>query len=154
MLCCLLHALHRLPPEALQPDTDGRTVLSRWVLQHMEGIAARADARTLTDTMLASEIEIIDGYRIGPGRCVIDEAGLIVPVSKCTMKELRAEAKARDLQDAEDMKRPELVQAIKVCPLWASCWAACMAGPWWLPARAEPQALVSLLLRTVTGPTV
>lgn len=104
----------RIPPGALAPDGAGRTLLSRWVVEHMEGIAARAEARELADSMLKSEIEVVDGYRIGPGRCVIDDAGIIVPISKCTIKELRAEAKARDIDGAEDMKRPELLQAIKV----------------------------------------
>jgi hypothetical protein len=44
---------------------------------------------------------------------VVDEDGLVVPVSKCLLKELRAEAEARGM-DAADMKRPELTSAIKV----------------------------------------
>lgn len=46
--------------------------------------------------------------------CVVDEGGSIVPVSKCTVKELRAEAEARSIMGAQEMKKPELAAAIKV----------------------------------------
>jgi hypothetical protein len=51
---------------------------------------------------------------IGRGQCVVDDDGLVVPVSKCSMKELRAEAAARGAANAADMKRPELTAMIKV----------------------------------------
>jgi hypothetical protein len=51
---------------------------------------------------------------IGRGQCVVDDDGLVMPISKCSMKELRAEAEARGM-NAADMKRPELTAAIKVC---------------------------------------
>jgi hypothetical protein len=44
----------------------------------------------------------------------VDEDGLVVPISKCLLKELRAEAEARGITNAADMKRPELTAAIKV----------------------------------------
>jgi hypothetical protein len=52
---------------------------------------------------------------IGRGQCVVDDDGLVVPISKCSIKELRAEAEARGT-DAAGMKRPELTQVIKVRP--------------------------------------
>lgn len=81
----------------------------------------------------------INGIAIGRGRCVVDDDGLVVPVSKCTVKELRAEATARGTTDAAGMKRPELTALIKVgCGWWVVlhhatmivddiylCWAAC-----------------------------
>lgn len=62
----------------------------------------------------AARRRYIDGVAIGRGQCVVDDDGLIVPVSKCSMKELRAEAAARGAANAADMKRPELSAAIKV----------------------------------------
>lgn len=56
----------------------------------------------------------VNGIPLGPGMCVVDEGGSIVPVSKCTVKELRAEAEARSIMGAQDMKKPELAAAIKV----------------------------------------
>jgi hypothetical protein len=56
----------------------------------------------------------INGVAIGRGRCVVDDDGLVVPVSKCTVKELRAEAEARGAANAAEMKRPELTAYIKV----------------------------------------
>lgn len=47
--------------------------------------------------------------------CVVDEDGFIIPIAKCTVKELRAEAEARQIVGAKDMKRPDLTSAIKVC---------------------------------------
>jgi hypothetical protein len=46
--------------------------------------------------------------------CVVGEAGSIIPVAKCTVKELRAEAEARNIMGFKEMKRPELATAIKV----------------------------------------
>lgn len=47
----------RLPPGALQPDGSGRTLLSRWVTGHMEGMAARAEARASAQEMLRAPLE-------------------------------------------------------------------------------------------------
>lgn len=55
-----------------------------------------------------------NGVAIGPGRCAVDDSGRVIPVSKATIKELRAEAEARGAADAGDLKRPELVALIKV----------------------------------------
>ena len=49
---------------------------------------------------------------------MVDDDGLVVPVSKCTVKELRAEATARGTTDAAGMKRPELTALIKVGFRW------------------------------------
>lgn len=45
---------------------------------------------------------------------MVDEGGSIVPVAKCSVKELRAEAEARQILGAKEMKKPELASAIKV----------------------------------------
>eukprot|EP00775_Hariotina_reticulata_P005582 gene5582-5820_t len=55
----------------------------------------------------------INGVAIGPGRCVVDDSGSIVPVAKLTIKELRAEVAARDVAGAEDMKKAELTAVVK-----------------------------------------
>jgi len=56
----------------------------------------------------------VNGVPLGPGLCVVDEDGFIIPIAKCTVKELRAEAEARQIVGAKDMKRPDLTSAIKV----------------------------------------
>lgn len=56
----------------------------------------------------------VNGVPLGPGMCVVGEAGSIIPVAKCTVKELRAEAEARNIMGFKEMKRPELATAIKV----------------------------------------
>jgi hypothetical protein len=58
---------------------------------------------------------------------VVDEGGSIVPVAKCSVKELRAEAEARQIVGAKDMKKAELASAIKVCAV-AGCWAGLLKG--------------------------
>ncbi|WIA11381.1 hypothetical protein OEZ85_011501 [Tetradesmus obliquus] len=103
----------RLPPGSLSSDGQGRSLLSRWVLGHLEGMASRAEAREANESAADVEIEYINGIAIGRGRCVVDDDGLVVPVSKCTVKELRAEATARGTTDAAGMKRPELTALIK-----------------------------------------
>ncbi|KAF6261647.1 hypothetical protein COO60DRAFT_743720 [Scenedesmus sp. NREL 46B-D3] len=103
----------RLPPGSLAADAQGRSLLSRWVVGHLEGMATRAEAREASQSMAAAETQYIDGVAIGRGQCVVDDDGLIVPVSKCSMKELRAEAAARGAANAADMRRPELSAAIK-----------------------------------------
>lgn len=57
----------------------------------------------------------MSGVPLGPGLCVVDEGGSIVPVAKCSVKELRAEAEARQIVGAKEMKKAELASAIKVC---------------------------------------
>jgi hypothetical protein len=66
----------------------------------------------------------VNGIPLGPGMCVVDEGGSIIPVSKCTVKELRAEAEARSILGFKEMKRPELSTAIKVGP---GCLCGCVA---------------------------
>lgn len=63
---------------------------------------------------------------LGPGLCVVDEGGSIVPVAKATVKELRAEAEARQIVGAKDMKRPELAAAIKVCVVCVCLCVLCV----------------------------
>ncbi|KAF8065665.1 pentatricopeptide repeat-containing protein [Scenedesmus sp. PABB004] len=103
----------RLPPGALARDAEGRTLLSSWLLGHMEGIATRAEARESEAAMLAADIEYVNGVAIGPGRCVVGDDGLVVPLAKATLKQLRAEAEARGVADPGAMKRPELTAALK-----------------------------------------
>jgi hypothetical protein len=54
-----LRALHacRLPPGSLSSDAQGRTLLSRWVVGHLEGMATRADAREASEGIGGVEIE-------------------------------------------------------------------------------------------------
>jgi len=52
---------------------------------------------------------------------VVDDTGMIVPVSKLSIKELRAEVEARDVVGGEDMKKAELTAVVKV--------RACRTGP-------------------------
>jgi hypothetical protein len=56
----------------------------------------------------------VNGVPLGPGQCVVDEGGFILPVSKCSVKELRAEAEARGIAGSKEMKKPELLTTIKV----------------------------------------
>lgn len=56
----------------------------------------------------------INGVAIGPGQCAVDDNGLIVPVAKLSIKELRAEVEARGVIGGEDMKKAELTAVVKV----------------------------------------
>ncbi len=44
----------------------------------------------------------------------MDDSGRVVPLSRATVRELRAEATARGIAEAAALKRPELTAALKV----------------------------------------
>lgn len=67
-----------------------------------------------TRWVLAACCRYVNGVAIGAGQCVVDDDGLVVPVSKCTIKELRAEAEGRGVPDTKDMKRADLTAVVKV----------------------------------------
>jgi hypothetical protein len=74
----------------------------------------------------------VDGVPLGPGKCVVDESGRVVPAAKLTMKQLRAEAAARGMADVRDLKKAELAEAVKVrlCRCGAVRRTACGVTPW------------------------
>ena len=107
-----------LPPEALEPDEAGRTLAARWLPGHFGVLAARA-AEQRDALEAAGDARSVDGVRIGLGTCAVDDAGAPMALSKMTLRELRAEAVARGLDegpgaiDVETAKRGELVAPLK-----------------------------------------
>eukprot|EP00877_Chromochloris_zofingiensis_P008246 jgi/Chrzof1/3675/Cz13g04190.t1 len=109
----------RLPPEATAALGDsGRTLISAWVNDHhLDVMAVRGqEAAGNLAKEVTQSIRFIDDMPVGVGDVVVDDEGVMVPLTKLTVKEMRVEAVASGFMDADEAhnaRRVELLPFIK-----------------------------------------